>query len=1234
MKVPKVDAAVASTSKAGALPLEDVGLLKDPSDRKADMYLKKVWESTAGAFKPAISSTCTARSVMVWISQLEEQLKSKVPRDKMLNFLSQIREGGIPSGDASNTEDLTTTETGNQQTRKRKVRTLMPHHLPQEEEEIIASKDLPVGGRCYMTVLDLKDAYYHLPIHQDHQQFLRMAVRLNDQDLGWIVNMEKSRLEPSTTQTFLGILLNSEEQQCFLPEDKKQRIVHKVSTVTRKPDLTLRDAMSLLGSQTSCIPAVQWAQFHTRVLQAQVLDAERSLQGQLGGRLRLSTATLHSLRWWLNRRHLEKGVRWSVVPDNTVTTDASPIGWGAHIGDVWTQGQWSLLEAQESSNWKELTAVKKALLRLLPSLQDSHVRVQTDNTTVVAYLNHQGSTRSRSLMNTATDILKVAEAHFCSLSAVHIRGELNAEADYLSCHSLRQGEWVLNRRVFNQIVDLWGLPVIDLFATRENRQTRKFASLQTFVLTPRRKLPEEQLALETEVLGLVLKKVLVEVPREEKGEGFYSPLFLIRKPDGSLRTIVNLRKLNRSVINYSFKMESVSSAIKMLFPDCFMAAIDLKDAYYHVPIHRDYQKFLRVAVFVQGQLKHYQYAALPFGLSIAPRIFTKLMSEVMSFLRSRNIVIVPYLDDFLVIGRSVDHCLAQIEEVTTTLAVLGWEINVAKSRLTPEKVQSFLGLVLDSTRQLSPAGEQNIQNTKSCGNGDTSACDDTKKGDVPAREGGEVLLVRPEGEPGCSRCPPNTVGIQPRLRVSTNSINSGSGKEDQDGASKSDSDCSILAEETIVFYPKANVGNRSMDPTGGSGPAYPGSSMPLSSEGLPSGSLEFERTLLSRQGFSSGLISTLLRSRKPIISRIYGRTWKRFLEFLGQPLSDEAPVGAILEFLQAGLQLGLATNTLKVQVSALGALYHCNLASNKSPKAKSVRRSTLSPSATNSLPCILCGRRDDCTEKYGEKKTYVEHKLTLHYYCLLLSSGIWQRGEEDEGIYGFLIDDIKREVNRARKLKCHVCKRNGASIGCVFPRCKRGYHFPCGIEKQCIFQFMDTFRSYCWEHRPVQKALSRQSNGSSPCTICLENVDHVPSYHVIRGPCCKTSWYHRDCLQHQALSAGLFFFRCTVCNNKEKFQKEMLCMGIHIPERYGINLQSDGLLNLPDARNERPALWVSFLSSAALLNLETLLQLLHPVKPSPDPRWPRIRVLQGGEVASQSLLKAGTVKQPALLSDR
>ncbi|KAM9290684.1 G2/M phase-specific E3 ubiquitin-protein ligase [Morus bassanus] len=199
--------------------------------------------------------------------------------------------------------------------------------------------------------------------------------------------------------------------------------------------------------------------------------------------------------------------------------------------------------------------------------------------------------------------------------------------------------------------------------------------------------------------------------------------------------------------------------------------------------------------------------------------------------------------------------------------------------------------------------------------------------------------------------------------------------------------------------------------------------------------------------------------------------------------------------------------------------------------------------------CVLCGRTDDCPEKYGEKRTYVEYNLTVHYYCLLMSSGIWQRGEEDEGVGGFLIMDIKKEVNRAAKLKCNICKKKGASIGCVAPKCKRSYHFPCGIQKECIFQFMENFRSYCWEHKPVQKFSDEESRGTSQCTICLDLVEQLPMYTVLKSPCCKNAWFHRECLQYQALSAGIFFFRCTVCNNKDKFQKEMLRMGIHIPEK-------------------------------------------------------------------------------------
>ncbi|XP_006890028.1 PREDICTED: G2/M phase-specific E3 ubiquitin-protein ligase-like [Elephantulus edwardii] len=166
-----------------------------------------------------------------------------------------------------------------------------------------------------------------------------------------------------------------------------------------------------------------------------------------------------------------------------------------------------------------------------------------------------------------------------------------------------------------------------------------------------------------------------------------------------------------------------------------------------------------------------------------------------------------------------------------------------------------------------------------------------------------------------------------------------------------------------------------------------------------------------------------------------------------------------------------------------------------------------------------------------------------------MSSGIWQRGKEEEGVYGFLIEDIRKEVNRASKLKCCVCKKNRASIGCVAPRCKRSYHFPCGLQRECIFQFTGSFESFCWDHRPVQIIPPNSYRDSLPCTICLEFIEPIPTYNILRSPCCKNAWFHRDCLQAQAINAGMFFFRCTVCNNSDIFQEEMLRMGIYIPEK-------------------------------------------------------------------------------------
>ncbi len=75
-----------------------------------------------------------------------------------------------------------------------------------------------------------------------------------------------------------------------------------------------------------------------------------------------------------------------------IYTDASDWGWGAHVGNHATQGQWNSVQRLYHINVKELLAVFLALLYFQPIVKGSKVLIASDNTTVVAYLNNEGGT--------------------------------------------------------------------------------------------------------------------------------------------------------------------------------------------------------------------------------------------------------------------------------------------------------------------------------------------------------------------------------------------------------------------------------------------------------------------------------------------------------------------------------------------------------------------------------------------------------------------------------------------------------------------------------------------------------------------------------------------------------------------------------------------------------------------------------------------------------------------------
>ena len=161
----------------------------------------------------------------------------------------------------------------------------------------------------------------------------------------------------------------------------------------------------------------------------------------------------------------------------------------------------------------------------------------------------------------------------------------------------------------------------------------KVESRNSFLPTQQHKRPrvfntKQDAIVKAEINKLLAKGVII-MAAHEMGE-FIITIFLRPKKDGVYHTILSLKEFNEFIAYHHFKMDTLEADISMMKPGCFMASVDLKDAYYTVPIHPSHQKYLKFCF--NGVL--YQYTCLPNGLASAPRIFTKLVNPVYATPRS------------------------------------------------------------------------------------------------------------------------------------------------------------------------------------------------------------------------------------------------------------------------------------------------------------------------------------------------------------------------------------------------------------------------------------------------------------------------------------------------------------------------------------------------------------------------------------------------------------------------
>lgn len=388
----------------------------------------------------------------------------------------------------------------------------------------------------WLAKIDLEQAYFHLPIAESHRRFLRIIYKqeilqltalpfglssapqtfaalsnwiaeilrargirvvvflddyllvnqdrsiLRDQvtetvtllrNLGWHINHPKSILVPVQQIEYLGLIWDTHKNVVKLPEKKITGIKLALTKLISQRHCTLKQAQRVLGQLNFANYAVPKGRLHCRNFQ---IFLRRFKQGRLREKKFLSPNILQDLKWWLH------SINHSTVPlenrevTHYLTSDAANVGWGAHLNGKHLAGQWTPEQKLWHSNVKELYAVFAAIQSQQKVLLNAHILVQSDNRTILAYIKNQGGTRSYAMLNLTIKLLELTEQLNVTLSASYLPGRLNGIADRLS-RGRPLPEWHLLPQATEVIFRKWGVPEVDLFASKTTAVVPRYVTL-------------------------------------------------------------------------------------------------------------------------------------------------------------------------------------------------------------------------------------------------------------------------------------------------------------------------------------------------------------------------------------------------------------------------------------------------------------------------------------------------------------------------------------------------------------------------------------------------------------------------------------------------------------------------------------------------------------------------------------------------------------------------------------
>ena len=297
--------------------------------------------------------------------------------------------------------------------------------------------------------------------------------------LGFMIKAKKSITKPSQEFFYLGYLWNTLDMTCTLPPEKLDNIKFYCREILKQQFFTVQLLLVLNGVILAARPAVNLARAMARGLQEMILlNYTKEFNYDRKRKVCLTAWARQNVTWWLDLTQEECVSSLSSVPiwkSVRLATDATDIEWGAILAGVEMSDMFNEVDVKRIIAHKEWLAMEFAVRSNLAFLQGRIVTWHIDNQNArLAFIN-QGSARDKWMCRRVVELLLLLYEYRIRIVPVYVRSRHHLHADFLSRRRILP-DWNLQANVVEKIFAVFGLPEIDLMATKHSAQLSRYYS--------------------------------------------------------------------------------------------------------------------------------------------------------------------------------------------------------------------------------------------------------------------------------------------------------------------------------------------------------------------------------------------------------------------------------------------------------------------------------------------------------------------------------------------------------------------------------------------------------------------------------------------------------------------------------------------------------------------------------------------------------------------------------------